>query len=206
MMLIYGAANIHSQLFVSAMCRLDSPREIAITFDDGPHPQTTEILNLLDKYHAKATFFVIGKNVEKHPEILHEILIRGHAIGNHSYHHGFWFSLKNSTQMIDEMKNTEEIILKKFNYKLHIFRPPYGITNPAVAKAAKAMNYRVIGWNLRSLDTQIKSPEKLKKRVLGSLKGGDIVLLHDHASAVIPTLESILKHLEQNGLKSVKIG
>lgn len=206
MMLIYGAANIRSQLFVSAECRLGSPSEIAITFDDGPHPQTPEILDLLDKYQAKATFFVIGKNVEKHPEILNDILKRGHTIGNHSYHHGFWFSLKKSTQIIDELKNTEEIVFNKFNYKLKIFRPPYGVTNPAVAKAAKAMNYRVIGWSLRSFDTQIKSPDRLKKRVLGHLKGGDIVLLHDHAPAVIPTLESILKHLEQNGLKSVRIG
>lgn len=193
-------------MFLSAECRLESPHEIAITFDDGPHQQTLQILDVLDRFQAKATFFVIGKNAAAHPEIVTEIIKRGHAIGNHSRNHGFWFSLKNAAQMIEELKNTDNFVAEKFNYHMKTFRPPYGVTNPAVAKAAKSMHYRVIGWSIRSLDTQIQSPERLKRRVLNRLKGRDIILLHDHARAVIPALQAILEYAEQNQLRCVKIG
>jgi len=118
-----------------------SKSEIAITFDDGPHPEfTLKTLDLLKKHNAKATFFCIGQQVEKHPEILRRILDEGHLVGNHTYSH------------VSELKKSIEIIKKLTGNEMKLYRPAFAVTNPMIESAVNKLKVNSIGWNVRSLD------------------------------------------------------
>lgn len=197
----WGALNIDSQFFVRTECSFAAVgREVMLTFDDGPdHEKTPQILALLKQYDAKAVFFCIGHRVDLNPETTRLIVESGHQIGSHSYEHGYLFDLKPANEVKHDLNRVHVAIARATDVEPVLFRPPYGVTNPNIAQALKSFNYRVIGWNLRSFDTLIHEPKKLEKRVLKRIRPGSIILLHDTAPAVLPVLESILKHLRDNG-------
>lgn len=183
-----------------------SKNQVSITFDDGPHPEfTSKILEYLKKYEAKATFFLIGKNAEKYPEIVHQIIDEGHSIGNHSYTHSKNFGFFSTPKIVSELQQTNFVLKKIIGKELKMFRPPFGVTNPNIKKALQKMDYNSIGWSKRSLDTISLSEEKILKRITTNLKSGDIILLHDSSSKTVAVLEQLLLFLKSRELKSVPV-
>lgn len=181
-------------------------KQVAITFDDGPNPNfTQEILKLLQTYNAKATFFCIGKQVEKHPELIKSIIEQGHTIGNHSYTHSKFFDFYGKQRVIEEIHKTDAVVLAITGKKTTLFRPPYGVTNPAIAKAIKQTNHKVIGWNIRSLDTVKTNEDAILKRITKSIKPGSVILLHDTQAITVSVLEQLLLFLQINGYQSITI-
>jgi peptidoglycan-N-acetylglucosamine deacetylase len=191
----WGAFKINSGLFISTVnnAKLNA-HKIALTFDDGPHENTKAILALLEKYNAKSTFFITGLNAEKMPELIREINNAGHLIGNHTYSHSRFFPFFQVGKMVEEIAKTSIIIKKLTGKQPKFFRPPFGITNPRIAKATKKTNLDVIGWSVRSLDTVSKSPDKIVSRIIKRTKPGSIILLHDYSMHSEYVLEQILKY------------
>lgn len=192
----FASFNIQWNFFLNAVSS-GNPNEknIALTFDDGPHPEyTLQVLELLEKYQAKASFFCIGKNVKKHPEIVQEIQLKGHSIGNHSFSHGYFIDFNGANSWLREIDSTDKEIEKVIGRKPEFFRPPYGVTTPHLAKAIRKRHHEVIGWNLRSLDT-LKEPKSVVDKILNNVKPGSVILLHDHIPGVLPILEQLLPEL-----------
>ncbi len=201
-----GSFNILWNYFLKANCQNKNTKEnsIALTFDDGINPEfTPEVLELLKKHNAKATFFCIGKHIEKHPEIAKKIITDGHTIGNHTYNHSNNWGFLSSEKVENELKKTDKIIETATGKSTKLFRPPFGVTNPNIAKVIQKLDYKVIGWSIRSLDTVIKNPERILKRITSKVKKGDIILLHDTNQKSIDVLEQLLLFLDENNLKSV---
>ncbi|MFH7011547.1 polysaccharide deacetylase family protein [Flavobacterium sp. FlaQc-52] len=194
------SSRISSNYHVKAYCNnpLETAKKIALTFDDGPSSYTVEILALLKKYNAKATFFCIGKNIETHPEILQQIIAEGHLIANHSYSHSPFFDFYNAKKIAAEIQRTDALLEKFTSKKINFFRPPYGVTTPSIRRALQVTGHKVIGWNIRSLDGGTKNRELIYNRIIKRVSPGGIVLLHDTAPHSVLVLEQFLQFLQQN--------
>lgn len=180
--------------------------QIAITFDDGPHPKfTPKVLTLLSQYGAKATFFCIGKNVEEYPELLKEIIADGHTIGNHTYTHSNTFGFFTTKKVIAELQKTIAVVKEISGKKMNLYRPAFGVTNPNIKRAVKTTGLQSIGWSIRSLDTTKLSQKTVLNRITDSISKGDIILLHDTNAKTIAVLEQLLLFLQENNLRSVTI-
>jgi peptidoglycan-N-acetylglucosamine deacetylase len=164
-----------------------------------------EVLELLKKYNAKATFFCIGKNIEKHPEILKKIILEGHLVGNHSYSHSKFFDFYHEDKVTDELRKTDKLLEKFTSKKINFFRPPYGVTTPSIRRALKVTGHKVIGWNIRSLDGGIKNQDLILSRIKKRVSPGGIVLLHDTAPHTVLVLEQFLQFLQQNNYEVVSV-
>lgn len=198
----YGSWDIQLHFHFKTFNKAEiSEKYVAITFDDGPTKFTPEVLRILDQYNAKASFFSIGKNIEKHPEILKQLDESGHLIGNHSFHHGFFFDFLTAKKMIAETDKTDQLIEKQIGNKPNFFRPPYGITNPTVKKTVQSKEYKAIGWSIRSMDTVNKNPESVSKKVISNLHPGAIILFHDNHERIAEILEQSLKGIADKGYK-----
>lgn len=183
-----------------------SKNQVAITFDDGPHPEfTPQVLNLLAKYQAKATFFCIGKHMKTYPELLKKIIAQGHTIGNHTYSHANNFGFFNTEKVIEELQQTNRAAKHISGLDLQLYRPAFGVTNPRIKRAIKATDLQSIGWNKRSLDTTPLSEKTVINRITKTLKKGDVILLHDTSSKTVHVLEQLLLFLQQEHLESVTI-
>ncbi len=181
---------------------------VYLTFDDGPTPEITEwVLAELRKHEAKATFFCIGNNIEKHPNIFSKILQEGHAIGNHTFNHlNGWKTDK--TAYVQNAVQCEKAI-EDFSYRSKLFRPPYGKIKPSQAKALRDKGYQVIMWDVLSADfDQQISPEQCLENVLKNVSSGSIIVFHDSVKAyenLKYVLPKTLSFLAQNKYKSLKI-
>ncbi len=207
LLLIYGSIFINSNFYIKTICSITNDnKEIAITFDDGPVKEITPlILDVLKEFDIKAAFFCIGNNIVNNKSILKQIDNEGHIIGNHSFSHSNYFDFFSSKKMTEELIKTEDIIFQTIGKKVTYFRPPYGVTNPALKKAVNKMNYTVIGWSLRSFDTKYKDPAKILSRVTKKLKSGDIILFHDINPEIINVLRSFIKYALSNNYKFVRL-
>jgi peptidoglycan/xylan/chitin deacetylase (PgdA/CDA1 family) len=205
--IIYGSANIRSNFFLPVLCEGKSgKKEIAITFDDGPDTDfTPAILSTLDEFNVKATFFVIGKYIRGREDIIKSIDSKGHSIGNHTFTHSFWIDFKNASGFREEIRQTSDLVKAIIGKGLKLFRPPYGVTTPAIAKACKALDYQVIGWNIRSLDTTKDDREMIAKRVINKIQPGAIILFHDTSSKTNEVLKQVLEYVKQNGIGIVSV-
>lgn len=204
--LVVGSFFISSNFHVKTYCGnpLENKKIIAITFDDGPNENTLSILDILKKKNVKATFFCIGKNIEKQPGILKRIMEEGHVVGNHSYSHSNFFDFYRKNRVIEEIRKTDAFIESISGKKVQLFRPPYGVTNPSIRKALEVTKHKVIGWNIRSLDGILKDEKIIFARIKNRIAPGGIVLLHDTAHTVT-ILERLMLHLEENEYKVVSI-
>jgi peptidoglycan/xylan/chitin deacetylase (PgdA/CDA1 family) len=200
---IYGSIFIDSNFYIKTLCKGNrSGNSIAITFDDGPMSGSTDrVLKILKEKNVKATFFCIGKNVEGSEALLKQIDSEGHLIGNHSFEHRKFFDLQHSKAMQDELMKTDQAILKVIHKKPNLFRPPYGVTNPSLAKAVRKGSYQTVGWSVRSYDTISKNRNQLWNRVTKKLKAGDVVLFHDRCEITIDILPDFIDHVLKIGLK-----
>jgi len=205
--LIYGSSVIQANFFAPAYCSANtSEKIIVLSFDDGPHSEyTPQVLALLANYEATATFFVIGKHIHGNESLLKQMITEGHGIGNHSYSHSFFIDFKNVQGFKDELNQTAELVFSIIGKRMKLFRPPYGVTTPNLVKAAKLLDYRLIGWNIRSFDTTKDSVEVITQRVQSQIKLGAIILLHDTSDKTIQVLEQILIFVQQQGYKIVSI-
>ncbi|MFR9650618.1 MAG: polysaccharide deacetylase family protein [Rikenellaceae bacterium] len=206
--LTYGAFSISSGIYLRSLCRVRSGAddEIAITFDDGVDPQITpKVLDMLDRYGAKATFFIIGERALKHPELVREIARRGHSIGNHTQYHRGSFPLQSSAKIYAEIALCSEVLEEILESKITLFRPPFGVTNPMVARAVKRSGLTSIGWSIRSLDTLGQPLERVEQRVVSRLSKGKVILMHDNREGAEMLLEKILKQIASLGLRCVTV-
>lgn len=202
--IVYGSAKIDSNFYCKTYCEgKTTEKKIAITFDDGPTSFTTKILDTLRTYQAPATFFVIGKNVKDNEAILKQAFSEGHSIGNHTFTHAYLIDFKNAKQFKKELTQTDEVIFNVTGQHLTLFRPPYGVTTPHLVKAAKALNYKIIGWNIRSLDTTKDSEEVIYRRVTQQIKPGAIILFHDTSEKTNVVLRRTLEFAKQKQFKVV---
>ncbi|URM37938.1 polysaccharide deacetylase family protein [Flavobacterium anhuiense] len=203
----FGSARISSNYHVKAFCSnpFETEKKIALTFDDGPSIYTLDVLALLKKYNAKATFFCIGKNIEMHPEILQKVISEGHLVGNHSYSHSKFFDFYNAKKITEEIKRTDMLLEKFTSRKINFFRPPYGVTTPSIRRALKVTGHKTIGWNIRSLDGGTQNQELIFNRLIKHISPGGIVLLHDTGEHSVLVLEQFLQFLQQNNYQVVSI-
>jgi len=154
-------------------------KAVALTFDDGPDPDVLFLLlDLLQRYEAPATFFVVGKKAERHPELVREILLRGHAIGNHSYRHDPLLMLRSSARLMEEIVQTQQL-LANFGIRPLAFRPPVGITNPRLPGVLSELRLDCVTFSCRACDFGNRRIAGLAKGILKRIHPGAIVLLHD---------------------------
>ena len=185
---------------------------IALTFDDGPtEPTTRQVLELLDKYSVKATFFVSGVNALKHPDIIKEIIACGHSIGNHSFHHNPFVMLRNNNYLYQEIFTVQEV-LKKMGIQTLAFRPPVGIINPKLAPILDKLGMFCVTFSCRAFDAGNRRVKSISSKILKKVKADDIILLHDvtprrkeDSVILLSEIENILQGLIIKGLKIVPL-
>lgn len=200
----YGASYISSGFHLKAICQTDTAdKAVALTFDDGPVSQTENVLAVLNDFDVKATFFCIGNRIKGNEAVLRKMNETGHLIGNHSYSHGFFFSLKNTRGLTRDMNLATLEIERVIGRSPAFFRPPYGVTTPGIARAVSKLNLNVIGWNIRSLDTSTKDRQKVLVRIKERLRPGSIILLHDTVDGIDFLLKDLLTYLKDNNYKVV---
>ena len=207
LVLFYGSYYVGSNFYIPVICSTNtSEKQIAISFDDGPIEQfTPEILAVLREYQVPAAFFCIGHRVAGRENLMQQIHTEGHLLGNHSYSHHALFDLFSAAKMQADLKQMDEAMYAATGLKPLLFRPPYGVTNPNLAKAIRRGGYTPIGWNIRSLDTVIKNEEKLLKKVTESIKPGAIVLFHDTSKTTLAILPSFIQYAASQGYTIVRL-
>ncbi|HTL08152.1 MAG TPA: polysaccharide deacetylase family protein [Chitinophagaceae bacterium] len=203
----YGSYYVGSSFFMKVLCSgATDRRQIAISFDDGPaDAHTAEILAILKDAQVPAVFFCIGKNIAGHEKLLQQIDSEGHIIGNHSFSHHFWFDLFSTKKMLADLQQMNTAAEKAIGKKPLLFRPPYGVTTPNMARALKQTSMKPIGWSIRSLDTVIKDDEQLLAKIIGQLQPGAIVLLHDTSASTVKMLPRFIKEVRNKGYEIVSI-
>lgn len=203
---VYGAASIQSGFHLPAFFRKDTKEKIvALTFDDGPSANTLKVLEVLARHGAQATFFCIGKNLEGNETIVKQAYQEGHTLANHSYSHNFWFDLKTTAAMEADLLKATDSIRQCIGKSPVYFRPPYGVTTPALARAVKKLKYHCIGWNIRSFDTKGHSADQVLKRIEKALRPGSIILLHDTISGTELVTDKLLSFLKEQNYKVVPL-
>lgn len=189
-----------------------SENVVYLTFDDGPIPEVTPwVLEQLKIYQAKATFFCIGENIKKHPEIFQQIINEGHSYGNHTFNH--LKGTKTPTRKyLDNVLAFEEFIQQSNNPSIqpsNLFRPPYGKLTQKQAKLLYKKGYKMVMWDVLSYDWDKTIPEeKCLQNVLKNIRPGSIVVFHDSFKAeknLKYALPTVLKFIQKKGWKSQKI-
>jgi peptidoglycan/xylan/chitin deacetylase (PgdA/CDA1 family) len=217
--LLVAAASMWpaSPLLGPNRCRLDASAaargEIALTFDDGPDPVTTPlVLDWLDRFEAKASFFLIAERAQRHPELTAEILARGHVIGNHSFHHRATFALQGVGSLRRELEAAQAVFAELTGQTPRYFRAPAGMRNPWLQPMLTLLDLELVTWSKRGFDGVSRNPETVLPRLVRNLRAGDILLLHDGAPTVGESralLDSILPRLLQTvrdlGLESIAL-
>lgn len=186
-------------------------KQVALTFDDVPDPRfTPQILEALSKQGVRATFFVVGHRVDRHPDLLRRIHHEGHVIGNHSYSHP-QFSNKSVIQFQKEIQRTEDIIAGLIGYRPRMIRPPYGEITENQVRWAKQHGYKLVNWNVDSLDWKGINKEKVKQNVLNAAGPGSIILMHggggtgSNLAGSIAALPDIIHELQARGYQFVTL-
>ena len=183
---------------------------IALTFDDGPHPvYTPMILQLLERYDARATFFVVGKRVEEYPQVTMAIVEKGHQVGQHTYSHPRLTRIS-AEDLLLEIEKSEEVLANACGIRPRIFRPPFGFIGPDAARVLVDRGYSIVLWEeaLDTYDWMGASPSRISKRIGDGAHAGGIIVMHDgwgDRSNTIEALQGILENLTERGYKFVTI-
>lgn len=183
-LLLAGVFVLRLRMFADAVVAgPPGARGITLTFDDGPHPvHTRRVLDTLDAHGKKATFFVIGRKAERHPEVLREIIRRGHEIGVHGFAHDRLFSLRGARRVRRDLERAIHTVEQITGARPALFRPPIGHTNPTIARVAEQLGLVVVGWTVAGYDGLAGADSRrVAARIARALDDGAIVLLHDAA-------------------------
>ncbi|MGE7780619.1 polysaccharide deacetylase family protein [Peribacillus sp. NPDC097264] len=180
-----------------------SQKVIALTFDDGPHPDnTTAILKSLNKHQAHATFFVLGSRVEHYPEVLQKMIAQGNEIGNHSWDHPQLTRL-NKKKIKSQINKTQLAVLKASGYEPSLIRPPYGAINDKVRKHIGDMDVAL--WEIDPEDWKLRNKKKVVRKVMNKAEDGKIILMHDIYKTSAQAADEIIKQLDQQGYQLVTV-
>ena len=186
-------------------CVERSDNKIAISFDAAwGGDKTRRILDILDQYEVKTTFFIVDIWTQRFPELVKEIVARGHEIGNHSTTHPQMSKL-NESKILSELQTMSDNAQALTGVRPTLFRPPYGDYNNAVVRTARAAGYEVVQWSVDSLDWKNKGTEDLVRRATRNVQSGDIVLFHNDSKYIVEALPAILEHYRQQGLSVVPV-
>ncbi len=177
---------------------------IAITFDDGPSTYTDSLLNDLNRYKARASFFVLGKNAKAYPDALKKIVCSGHEIANHSFSHPNLARYSNNN-VLSQIDTTDNIVHQYTGENISLFRPPYGSYNKNTLSLLKNRKKAVIMWSVDTLDWKHKNATYVKNYILNHAKDGDIVLLHDIHKTTVDGFKQALPILIDRGFKLVTV-
>ena len=187
---------------------------VALTFDDGPDPEVTPgILDTLRRFDARATFFLIGAKAEAHPELVRRIVAEGHEIGNHSHGHSRRINLFATKRLQAEIEDADTTLRRLSGFAGPFpYRPPMGLKNPWLARVQRRLGLRVVTWSLHARDTGRRSPAAIAEHVLGRVRPGDVVVMHDghdlpdrRRENVAPAVPMILEGLAARGLSCVTL-
>jgi len=199
-------SQLYGQTFIGSRNR----REIALTFDDGPNdPYTFQLLDILARHSVKATFFMVGKYVDRRPDIACAVADAGHVVGNHTYTHPNLI-LRSGWQVRDEIARCERALRDAVGERYsRLFRPPFGGRRPATLRIIRQMGWTPVMWNVTGFDWDAKSAEFIEGKVTRQVKGGDVVLLHDgghlqfgaNRSFTVQAVETIIKRYQGEGYK-----
>jgi peptidoglycan/xylan/chitin deacetylase (PgdA/CDA1 family) len=206
-----GVAIPQLRFFGPFVCRGEGTRDraVALTFDDGPDPVSTPaLLDLLREAGVPAAFFCIGERVAAHPELAARIAREGHLVENHSYHHSHLTNFFGVGRLCAELKRTQAIIERTTGVAPTCFRPPMGLSNPRVFRAARTVGLRVVGWTARGFDTRAADPARIVERVLRGIAPGGVILLHDGdiaADRLVATVERLLAALRARGYQVARL-
>jgi peptidoglycan-N-acetylglucosamine deacetylase len=188
--------------------------QVALTFDDGPDPQVTpSLLDTLRSSGARATFFVIGRHLEKHRDIGNPALQEGHELGNHSWMHSRFQNFYRTRRTEADVDRSTRLIQELCGSTAEpLYRSPVGLKSPAIARVAHVRKLTIVAWSLHSRDTMTRDPRVVAARVLSSVMPGDIVLMHDghdradvHRTVAAAALPEILRGLRERGLSAVTV-
>lgn len=181
-------------------------RVISISFDASwGGDQTMGILDLLDEYDAKATFFLVGIWVEKYPELVKEIATRGHEIGNHSAKHPHMTKISEE-KMREELRVMDDQLEALIGQRTKLFRPPYGDYNDKVVTVCRDAGYEVVQWSVDSLDWKNLGVQDLITKATRNVQPGDIVLFHNDSKYILEALPTVLKTYKEQGFKLIPVG
>jgi len=210
LVLLYAVLSPRGQLLGPNLNRLPASaagrHEICLTFDDGPEPDVTpRVLELLDRFQAKASFFCIGENAAAHPELVREIVRRGHSVENHSYHHRHAFPLFGLSRLKREVEGAQQTLTSIAGRPPAFFRAPAGFRSPLLDPVLSAAALRYISWTRRGFDAVSGDPQRILQRLTRGLAAGDVLLLHDSAPVVLAVLPALLGELAARGLKAVSL-
>jgi peptidoglycan/xylan/chitin deacetylase (PgdA/CDA1 family) len=187
---------------------------VALSFDDGPDPDVTPaVLDLLDRHHARASFFMIGARAAVHPALVREVVRRGHDVENHTMHHRYRFALLGAAGQRRELAEAQAVLAPLAGRAPRLARTPAGIRSPLTDLVLHRLGLRHASWSRRGLDTGAAGADAVTRRLSNGLRGGDILLLHDGNAArdasgrpvVLDALATLLLLLSRRGLRSVPV-
>lgn len=180
---------------------------VALTFDDGPSPDTEGILDVLAEHNLSATFFMVGREVESFPGIAQRVFAEGHEVGNHSYSHPLYL-LQRGSETRAQVKRAQDVIEQTIGLRPMLARPPYGVRTPAYFGATRAFSLQTVQWDVAGFDWKRISPRQIADNVLHKVRAGSIILLHDGDSAgkedrknTVEALPLIIEGLKQRDLQ-----
>ncbi|MGM0580363.1 MAG: polysaccharide deacetylase family protein [Bacteroidota bacterium] len=207
---LYKTPQFISKLFPSLKWRVNTSEKVIYpTFDDGPIPELThEILKILNDYDAKATFFCVGHNINKYPEIFNSILENGHSVGNHTYNHLKAWKTDNE-EYLKNVRLCQNEIENHCNQDKRLFRFPYGQFNLKLARELKKEGFDLIMWDVLSKDYNVSiSADKILEKSIEKSEHGSIIVFHDNLKAkdkILQFLPLYLKHFSDIGYKFKKL-
>jgi peptidoglycan/xylan/chitin deacetylase (PgdA/CDA1 family) len=188
--------------------------EIALTIDDGPDPLVTpQVLDILDRYAARATFFCVGEKAARYPDVCREIIRRGHAVENHSQHHRHLFALLGPRGFMRELQAAQNTLSQITGQGPVFFRAPAGLRNPFLDPVLARLGLTLASWSARGFDTWVGDAERVKNALLRELRQGAILLLHDGNAArsprgipvILDVLPAVLESAAAAGLRCVRL-
>ncbi|HZJ76554.1 MAG TPA: polysaccharide deacetylase family protein [Oscillospiraceae bacterium] len=183
---------------------------VALTFDDGPESKLTpQILDILDEYGIKATFFVVGQNAARNTDILRDIYDRGHEIGNHSWSHKYLPKISKKSKE-DEILKTQKLLVDVLGEYIPIFRPPYGAVKAQDKQLINSLGYKVVNWSVDTRDWAGTSNEQIMKYVKQQLGPGGIILMHNSGNTgiiknTVSTLPVMIEWIAEQGYEFVTV-
>lgn len=207
-----------SQALGPALVRLPTAaakrNEVSLTFDDGPDPEITpKVLDLLAEYDVKGSFFCIGKRARMYPDLVRELVLRGHRVENHSDQHPLYFGFLPPRALYREVATAQRAITEIAGQKPRFFRAPFGVRSPLLFSVLASTGLQAAAWTRRGVDTVSHDPARILRRLMRGLAPGDVLLLHDGSSArtaagvpvVLEVLPPLLANLAARGLVSVPL-
>ena len=205
--MVWASASIRSGVYVRAFCGEKTDRKVVyLTFDDGPHPPETErVLDVLRERGARATFFLIGSKVSGNEAVLRRMLEEGHALGLHTYSHAGTFPLLSFDKMLADVNEGKCAVESVAGKKISLFRPPFGVTNPTIAKVIRTLGLQTVGWDVRSFDTMFCKSSghdwyvPVVERIMKQVCPGSVILLHDRLDGASELLALLLDSLAASG-------